>query len=57
MSFGDVRLIGKDTRPSISKREFDPPTSYDGAVAHMGERLFCKQGVVGSSPTGSTRRA
>lgn len=25
-----------------------------GAIAHLGERLFCKQEAVGSSPTGST---
>ena len=27
-----------------------------GAIAHLGERLFCKQEVVGSSPTGSTKQ-
>lgn len=26
-----------------------------GALAHLVERLFCKQKVVGSSPTGSIR--
>ena len=25
-----------------------------GAIAQLGERLFCKQDVVGSNPTGST---
>ena len=28
----------------------------NGAIAHLGERLFCKQEVVGSSPTGSTKQ-
>jgi len=27
-----------------------------GAIAHLGERLFCKQEAVGSSPTGSTKQ-
>jgi hypothetical protein len=26
----------------------------DGAIAQLGEHLLCKQGVVGSIPTGST---
>ena len=26
----------------------------DGALAQLGEHLLCKQGVVGSIPTGST---
>ena len=30
----------------------DPP--YQGAIAQLGEHLLCKQGVVGSIPTGST---
>ena len=29
---------------------------YTGAVAQLGERLLCKQGVTGSNPVGSTRR-
>ena len=28
-----------------------------GAIAQLGEHLLCKQGVVGSIPTGSTRVA
>jgi hypothetical protein len=28
-----------------------------GAIAQLGEHLLCKQGVVGSIPTGSTRFA
>ena len=31
----------------------DHPSS-DGAIAQLGEHLLCKQGVVGSIPTGST---
>ena len=29
--------------------------SLNGAIAQLGEHLLCKQGVVGSIPTGSTR--
>ena len=29
----------------------------DGAIAQLGERLLCKQEVVGSIPSGSTRRS
>jgi hypothetical protein len=36
-----------DCRPLIS----------DGAIAQLGERLLCKQEVVGSIPSGSTRPA
>ena len=33
----------------------DPPdVSRSGAIAQLGEHLLCKQGVVGSIPTGST---
>jgi hypothetical protein len=34
----------------------DPPSvlSRHGAIAQLGEHLLCKQGVVGSIPTGST---
>lgn len=34
----------------------DPPLfqEYLGALAQLGEHLLCKQGVVGSIPTGST---
>ncbi len=32
------------------------PPSSDGAIAQLGERLLCKQEVVGSIPSGSTRR-
>jgi hypothetical protein len=35
----------------------DPPTSAPtGAIAQLGERLLCKQEVIGSIPIGSTRR-
>ena len=27
---------------------------FKGAIAQLGEHLLCKQGVVGSIPTGST---
>ena len=30
--------------------------SSDGAIAQLGERLLCKQEVVGSIPSGSTSR-
>ena len=30
---------------------------FIGAIAQLGEHLLCKQGVVGSIPTGSTRMA
>jgi hypothetical protein len=29
---------------------------WRGAIAQLGERLLCKQEVVGSIPSGSTRR-
>jgi hypothetical protein len=34
----------------------DPPLFQEilGALAQLGEHLLCKQGVVGSIPTGST---
>ena len=31
-------------------------TKYFGAIAQMGEHLLCKQGVVGSIPSGSTKK-
>src|SRR5271156_439253 len=31
-------------------------TDWCGAIAQLGERLLCKQEVVGSIPSGSTRR-
>ena len=34
----------------------DPPLIL-GAIAQLGEHLLCKQGVVGSIPTGSTSAA
>ncbi len=35
----------------------DPPLcqGFLGALAQLGEHLLCKQGVVGSIPTGSTK--
>ena len=32
------------------------PPSSDGAIAQLGERVLCKHEVVGSIPSGSTRR-
>jgi hypothetical protein len=32
------------------------PTSWKGAIAQLGERVLCKHEVVGSIPSGSTRR-
>ena len=32
----------------------DPPTCKTGGVAQLGERLLCKQEVIGSIPIGST---
>ena len=32
------------------------PTAAAGAIAQLGERLLCKQEVVGSIPSGSTTR-
>ena len=31
------------------------PVDPDGAIAQLGERLLCKQEVVGSIPSGSTK--
>ena len=31
-------------------------TSWKGAIAQLGERVLCKHEVVGSIPSGSTRR-
>ena len=33
-----------------------PDGARSGAIAQLGEHLLCKQGVVGSIPTGSTSR-
>ena len=33
----------------------DPPTKDIGGVAQLGERLLCKQEVIGSIPFTSTR--
>ena len=44
---GSVRLIGQTCHvPTINRRQ--------GAIAQLGERLLCKQEVVGSIPSGST---
>jgi hypothetical protein len=33
---------------------FPDPPNLDGAIAQLGERLLCKQEVIGSIPIGST---
>jgi hypothetical protein len=39
-----------------ARRWFDPILVHHfGAIAQKGERLFCKQDVVGSIPSGSTK--
>lgn len=40
----------------VSKRTLLPADhpEFHGAIAQLGEHLLCKQGVVGSIPTGST---
>ena len=35
----------------------DPPSAYRGGVAQLGERLLCKQEVIGSIPFTSTIQA
>ena len=37
-------------------REVESPKVEVGAIAQLGERLLCKQEVVGSIPSGSTSR-
>lgn len=39
---------------SIRRAEFDSPSRRYGDVAHLGERLPCKQEAEGSSPSFST---
>ena len=34
----------------------DPPKSLIGGIAQLGEHLLCKQGVVGSIPSASTKK-
>ena len=58
----DAERIRKADRPSRlmarkPRRRMSPPAPearIDGAVAQLGERLLCKQDVVGSIPSGST---
>ena len=38
--------------PSIKKKDIRPDS---GAVAQLEEQLLCKQQVVGSNPSGSTK--
>ena len=37
-------------------REYNPHLYSDGAVAQLGERLPCKQEVIGSIPFSSTKK-
>ena len=41
-------------RIGLARARFGVP--YYGALAQLGEHLLCKQGVVGSIPTSSTRQ-
>jgi hypothetical protein len=36
-------------------RDHPDPPKFKGAVAQLGEHLLCKQGVVGSIPSSSTK--
>ena len=40
--------------PPLVLERGEQGNSLDGAIAQLGERLLCKQEVVGSIPTGST---
>jgi hypothetical protein len=43
------------TRPVLASRQYIlSRTAAKGAIAQLGERLLCKQEVVGSIPSGST---
>ena len=42
------------TRGSLVRAQLDPP-SHIGGLAQLGEHLLCKQGVVGSIPSTSTK--
>jgi hypothetical protein len=48
-----MRDSEKDRRFSVDHSG----SEISGAVAQLGERLLCKQDVVGSIPSGSTTRA
>ena len=62
MSDGDWIIAGPVSLPPSKKHHafgrpcIDPCMRVfrDGAVAQLGEHLLCKQGVVGSIPSGST---
>ena len=41
-------------RSALANRSLEE-VGRDGAIAQLGERLLCKQEVVGSIPSGSTR--
>ena len=49
---------GHGVAHGISRSAPDPVSpGRVGAIAQLGERLLCKQEVVGSIPSGSTRRS
>ena len=57
LAWGERHLMVLRDRPHIpSGREMAAAREAGGfgALAQLGERLLCKQGVVGSIPTGST---
>ncbi len=43
-----MRLTSDEQQRSMTEKD------KSGAIAQLGEHLLCKQGVVGSIPTGST---
>ena len=45
-----VHVIDRATQATPDKEK----QTSQGAIAQLGEHLLCKQGVVGSIPTGST---
>jgi hypothetical protein len=45
---------GRQTTECVDLSSVVRPLSSDGAIAQLGERLLCKQEVVGSIPSGST---
>ena len=56
----DPPFIGRRKRPGavflVAGKLYEVGRQKDksGAIAQLGEHLLCKQGVVGSIPTGST---
>ncbi len=46
----------RDERDKLDEELGDERERKDGAIAQLGEHLLCKQGVVGSIPTGSREK-